>query len=80
MCDVLDRVENRGIEKGIRMERENTSKVLDAVENRGIEKGIRMERENTVRKMKSEGLSEDLIARIIGTDIQTVQGMVCENH
>lgn len=82
MCDVLDRVENRGIEKGIQMERENTAKVLDAVENRGIQKGreegYRSAQRDTVRKMRIEGLSEELIARIIGTDIQTVQGMVRE--
>lgn len=63
MCDVLDRVENRGIEKGIL---------------KGIQKGIQLERENTARKMKREGLSDELIARIMETDVQTIQGLACE--
>lgn len=52
--------------------------VLDRVENRGIEKGYHNAQRDTARNMKSEGFSEELIARIINADIKTVQSMVRE--
>src|SRR5699024_8328379 len=49
MCVILDRVEERGRQEGIRMgreeERARTDKILDQVEERGREEGIRIGRE-----------------------------------
>lgn len=49
MCEILDRIENRGREEGIRigreMERAERASILDQIENRGKEEGIRIGRE-----------------------------------
>ena len=49
MCVILDRVEERGRQEGIRMgreeERARTDKILDQVEERGRQEGIRIGRE-----------------------------------
>lgn len=60
MCDVLDRVENRGIEKGRR-------------------EGYRSAQADGARGMRREGLTDEQIARVYNTDVQTVQGMLRES-
>lgn len=61
MCEVLDRIENRGIEKGI---------------EKGIEQGILLERTQTARRMHDSGFSLEQIATALRTDTDAVSQLL----
>ena len=59
MCDVLDRVENRGIEKGI---------------EKGLEEGYdKAQREAVVRMLRGGKLSKEDIAEYLGLTVDAVE-------
>lgn len=80
MCDVLDKVENRGVERGIQQERQRMAGVLDQVENRGVERGIGLgieqERKRIVRSLAANGTPMQDIADTLQLTLQDVAAML----
>ena len=83
MCVILDRVEERGRQDGIRIgreeERARTDKILDQVEERGRQDGIRIGREEErartdkiLDQVEERGRQDgiDLVTRLIGMLLQ----------
>lgn len=68
MCDVLDRIENKGLEIG-----------LERGLEQGRREGYRSAQADVARGMRREGYTDEQIARVYNTDVQTVQGMLRES-
>ena len=77
MCDVLDRIENRGIEKGIQA---GIEKGIQAGIEKGIQAGIQKGEAQIMRNMYQKGFSLEQIADVVEKTVDEVKDIVMKEN